>query len=322
MKDCPKDKILNPKTKRCVNINGNIGKKILKDKNQLNISNENNSCYIDSLLVALFHFKNRVIYNMFFKNKLEHKYASRIQEELYYIYKYINNNDDIENKQCNMIRKYLEKYYRELVKINENKKIFFNNRDNWITKQIDVFELITYLDKIFDFKNNVHVRDGNNKYKRNMIYEVSSIYLMGKRKFDISSIIPNRVDIYDFDKKNYFKNSKGKLVTHYEKEYNILKTNGVLLVEIYRNIGHDNKLTTKIIYPNTIKIEGDKKELKLRSIILHKGDTVESGHYTALLKRNGKTYEYDDINEVKLNEITAEYEKKMRKNIVCLVYSR
>jgi hypothetical protein len=322
MKDCPKDKILNPKTKRCVNINGNIGKKILKDKNQLNISNENNSCYIDSLLVALFHFKNRVIYNMFFKNKLEHKYALRIQEELYYIYKYINNKDDIENKQCNMIRKYLEKYYRDLLKINENNRIFFNNRDNWITKQIDVFELITYLDKIFDFKNNIYVKDGNNKYKRNLIYEVSSLYLMGKSKFDISSIIPNRIDTYNFDKKNYFKNSKGKLIKHYDKEYNILKTNGVLLVEIYRNIGDETKLATKIIYPNTIKIEGDKKELKLRSIILHKGDTVENGHYTALLKRNGKTYEYDDINEVKLNEITAEYEKKMRKNIVCLVYSR
>lgn len=259
---------------------------------------------------------------MFFKKKLEHKYALRIQEELYYIYKYINNNDDIENKQCNMIRKYLEKYYRELVKINENNKIFFNNRDNWITKQIDVFELLTFFDKIFDFKNNIHIIDGNNKYKRNMIYDVSSLYLMGKSIFDISSIIPNRVDIYDFDKKNYFKNSKGKLVTHYEKKYNILKTNGVLLVEIYRNIGYEHKLTTKIIYPNTIKIEGDKKELKLRSIILHKGDNVELGHYTVLLKKNGKTYEYDDIRETKVREITEEYERKMRKNIVCLVYSR
>ena len=110
MKECPKDKILNPNTNRCVNIKGAIGKNLMKDKNQLNISNENNSCYIDSLLVALFHFKNRVVYNMFFKNKLEHKYASRIQEELYNIYKYINKNENTENKKCNMIRKYLEKY--------------------------------------------------------------------------------------------------------------------------------------------------------------------------------------------------------------------
>ena len=50
-----------------------------------------------------------------------------------------------------------------------------------------------------DFKNNVHVKDGNNKYKRNMIYEVSSSYLMRKSEFDISSIIPNRIDKYDFE---------------------------------------------------------------------------------------------------------------------------
>jgi hypothetical protein len=260
---------------------------------------------------------------MFFRiNKLEHRYAQRIQGELYNIYEYINKSKDIENKKCNMIRKYLEKYYRELVKINENNRIFFNNRDNWLTQQIDVFELITYFDKIFNFKINVRIRDGDNKYKKNMIQEISSSYLMGKSKLDISTLIPYRLDRYDFDSNNYYKNSKGKLIKYYEKEYNILKTNGVLIIEIYRNIGDETKLATKIVYPNTIKISGDKKELKLRSIILHKGETVESGHYTALLKRNGKTYEYDDIRETKLKEITPEYEKSMRKDIVCLVYAR
>jgi hypothetical protein len=112
MKDCPSEKILNPITNRCVSKKGKIGAKILKDNKEINISNEHNSCFIDSLLVALFHFKNRVIYNMFFrtKHKLEHRYAERIQSELYYIYEYINKSEDIENKRCNMIRKYLVKY--------------------------------------------------------------------------------------------------------------------------------------------------------------------------------------------------------------------
>ena len=323
MKDCPGEKILNPITNRCVSKKGKIGAKILKDNKAINISNEYNSCFIDSLLVALFHFKNRVIYNMFFRiNKLEHRYAQRIQGELYNIYEHINKSKDIENKTCNMIRKYLEKYYRELVKINENNRIFFNNRENWLTQQVDVFELITYFDKIFNFKINVKIRDGDNKYKKNMIQEISSFYLIGKSKLDISTLIPNRLDRYDFDSNNYYKNSKGKLIKYYEKEYSILKTNGVLIIDIYRNIGGETKLATKIVYPNIIKIPGDKKELKLRSIILHKGETVESGHYTALIKRNGKTYEYDDIQETKLKEISQEYEKSMRKDIVCLIYAR
>lgn len=323
MKDCPDEKILNPVSNRCVKKKGKIGIKIMMDK-EINISNEHNSCFIDSLLVSLFHFKNRVIYNMFFriKHKLEHKYAQRIQEELYYIYKYINKSEDIENKHCNIIRKYLEKYYRELLIINKNNRIFFNNQDNWLTQQIDVFELITYFDKIFNFNNNVKIRDGDNNYNKNMIQEISSSYLIRKSKLDISTLIPNRLEKHDLDNNNYYTNSNGKLMKYYEKKYNILKTNGVLIIEIYRNIGNDIKLTTKISYPNTIKILGDKKELRLRSIILHKGDTVEYGHYTALLKRNGKTYEYDDIRETKLKEITCEYEKSMRKNIVCLIYAR
>ena len=50
MKECPEKKILNPITNRCVNINGKIGKSILKNNYNINISNENNSCYIDSSL--------------------------------------------------------------------------------------------------------------------------------------------------------------------------------------------------------------------------------------------------------------------------------
>ena len=65
---------------------------------------------------------------------------------------------------------------------------------------------------------------------------------MGKSKLDISTLIPYRLDRYDFDSNNYYKNSKGKLIKYYEKEYNILKTNGVLIIEIYRNIGDETKL--------------------------------------------------------------------------------
>ena len=79
-----------------------------------------------------------------------------------------------------------------------------------------------------------------------------------------------------------------------------------------------------IIYPNTINIKGDKKELKLRSIILHKGLTIHSGHYTTIIKKDRKTYEYDDIRSTdnKLVEIDENYERKMRRNVVALIYSR
>ena len=63
MKNCPSNKILNPLTNRCVLKSGLIGKKILKTHinkitsskcNKIKLTWENNSCYLDSLLVALF----------------------------------------------------------------------------------------------------------------------------------------------------------------------------------------------------------------------------------------------------------------------------
>ena len=323
MKECPPLKILNLPTNRCVNINGIIGKKIRNQNYNIAIVNEHNSCYIDSLLVALFHFKSRVIYNAFFANKLVPRYASKIQKELHKIYRHINKNEAIETNNCSCIRKYLEKYYNELVKDNSGGQIFFNNSDNWITKQIDVFELLTFLDKIFDFKSNVKVKEGTNKYNKNMIVEVSSHYLIGTKALNISSVIPMRQDKYELDARNYYKNSKGKLVKYYEKIYEIYKTNGILIIELYRNTGTE-KLNTSIIYPDTIKVREDKKELKLRSIILHKGSTIHSGHYTTIIRRSGKSYEYDDLssNTNKLKEISDEYERKMRKNAVALIYSR
>lgn len=323
MKECPPLKILNLPTNRCVNINGIIGKKIRNQNYNIAIANERNSCYIDSLLVALFHFKSRVIYNAFFANKLVPRYASKIQKELHKIYRHINKNEELQTNNCSCMRKYLEKYYKQLVKDNSGNQIFFNNSDNWITKQIDVFELLTFLDKIFDFKSNVKVKEGTNKYIKNMITEISSHYLIGSNTLDISSVIPMRKDKYELDADNYYKNSKGRLVKYYEKIYEIYKTNGVLIIELYRNSGSE-KLNTSIIYPDTIRVKEDKKELKLRSIILHKGSAINSGHYTTIIRREGKTYEYDDIsgNTNKLKEISSEYERKMRKNVVVLIYSR
>lgn len=323
MKECPDKKVLNSLTNRCVNIDGKIGKKILEKPYEINISWENNSCYIDSLFVSLFHFKNRVVHNMFFKKLLVNEYSLKIQREIFNIYKYINKNENIQNKQCAAIRYYLEKYYNELLKIDaKNNKIFFNNTDNWTKEQIDIFELMTFLDKIFDFNNNLKIKDGNNKYKTNMIYPIMQTHLIKKKVFDISTIIPDRIDIHNLDPNNYYINSEGKLIKYIEKEYKILKTNGILFIEIYRNIGNNKKLTTKILYPKSIIIKEDKKELKLRSIILHKGKTVHSGHYTTIIKKDGKTYEYDDMESQKLTEITEHYEMSMQENIVCLVYSR
>lgn len=62
-KKCNDKQILNPKTNRCVKKNGLIAKKIIINNELINLAWKNNSCYLDSLLVALFHNNN----SFFFK---------------------------------------------------------------------------------------------------------------------------------------------------------------------------------------------------------------------------------------------------------------
>jgi len=108
--ECDSNKIYNPKTKRCVLKTGKIGKELLSvECKKIKINWENNSCYLDSLLVALFHRKDKIIEELFLNAKL-HNYnnpdlkeiGEKIKEELINIYKNITSHTS-----CKSLRKML-----------------------------------------------------------------------------------------------------------------------------------------------------------------------------------------------------------------------
>ena len=78
-----------------------------------------------------------------------------------------------------------------------------------------------------------------------MIVEISSYNLMNINVLDISTLIPIKIEKYNLDRNNYYTNSKGELIKYYEKKYEIIKTKGILFIQLYRNTGTD-KLTTKL----------------------------------------------------------------------------
>ena len=56
---------------------------------------------------------------------------------------------------------------------------------------------------------------------------------------DISTLIPIKIEKYNLDRNNYYTNSKGELIKYYEKKYEIIKTKGILFIQLYRNSGID-----------------------------------------------------------------------------------
>ena len=340
-KDCPPEKIMNPKTKRCVLKNGKIGKMILdmndKDNSNsnnknLNILNENNSCFLDSLLVAFFHFKNKEIFNLFFNSEIKDfnnpklkKMGNLIKKELFNIYSFIHKSNHNENEEyiyCSLFRKLLQYYYDIYIQLFPKNKILYNSNDNWIRKQIDIFELLNYLSIIFDFKSKkmTKIIDGQNKVYSNFIIEIPVYELIGKKKLNINELFPSKTERYQLDEENKYRNSRGELISFYEKRREYIKTSSFIYFQIYRNMGSEEKIRTSIEYPEEIKIKENSKNLKIKSLIIHLGESVNSGHYITIIKRRNKWYMYNDM-ERGVKEISENRMKEYKKDVVGMLYS-
>lgn len=341
-KDCPATKIYNPISKRCILKTGKKGRELLfKDSSnnceQIKVRWENNSCYLDSLLVAFFNRKDKIIENLLLKIPLNNynndelkSMGEKIQKELIKIYKLISNQAEKENKQtCSPLRKLLSKYYKKLIKLQPNKMIVGMN-DDWTTSQLDIYDFYRLLELIFKFREDtLKIRDGPNIINTSFSNPLSIDFLLNASKkqskvLKIKSVYPKFKLKYKLSKENKFRNEKGKLMSYYYKEVELLKGEK-LFINVYRNIG-DVKNNVRIEPCEKLKLAENDFYLHLTALIIHYGNSPNSGHYICLYKcyKDDFWYEYDDMNGItKLGEFaTIKKNKNYLSNIVGLIYSK
>ena len=327
MKNCPSNKILNPITNRCVLRSGLIGKKILKNHinkitsskcNKINLQWENNSCYVDSLLVALFINKDEFI-KKYLLNAPINNYGlcelnligKKIREVLNNIYDYINNPNEKRGITCYNLRLLLNKYYKILKTV---KKIdLIGTNDNWLNSQNDVFELFEFFKVIFNIKDTTKFIDANNppNYTDFSFLLPIDFLLDTSKPVKINKLFPKTNIKYQLENKK-----------NYNKTTEILKAEK-LFIKIYRNIG-SNKLDTKIIPTKSLKLKENDFDLILTSMIIHYGSN-KGGHYTCLYCCDSIWYEYNDIsrNITKIGSLKDVYNNSnYSSNIVGLIYSK
>lgn len=336
IKECPKNKIYNPKTKRCVLQNGIIGKQLLTEKIIKNTKRdngheylkwENNSCYMDSLFIALFYKRSKFIEEILLKAKVNDygnyelkKIGENIKLQLISIYKKISGINKNDIKSCSILRNLLDRYYSILKRINPKIKII-SLYDNWTTTQLDVFEFLEYLTVIFNIKNTTKIIDaGNQPIYTNFVNMIPIDFLMTNQLY-IGDYYPSYETSYNLDRNNPYIDSKGIKHYSYTKKTEIKKA-PFLMIRISRNIGR-TKLSTKVIPKSSLKISENKSKLYLTSMIIHYGSNT-GGHYTCLINPiEDLWYEYDDLSS-KLKKIgTLDDVKENRdytKNIVGLIY--
>jgi len=341
-KDCPPAKIYNPISKRCILKTSKKGKELLLNNSNSNcdeikIKWENNSCYLDSLLVAFFNRKDKVIEKLLLKapvndygNQELKTTGEKIQKELTRIYMIISNQTESDSKSnCSSLRKLLAKYYSQLIKIDSRKKIV-DNYDTWTITQLDIYDLYRLLQLIFKIKDDIlKIQDGSNLINSNFSNEVPIDFLINASKkvskvLKISSIYPKYKLKYNLTKENKYRDASGKLKSYYYKETEILKGEK-LFINIYRNIGAV-KSDVKIEPCKTLKLKENDFDLYLTSIIIHYGKSPNSGHYICLYKcyKDDNWYEFDDlIGTTKIGDLkTVIKNKDYLANIVGLIYSK
>ncbi len=298
-KICPSHQILNIKTNRCVNKTGIVGKKILNNNKTPNyLKWDNNSCYIDSLLVALFHCKSTFIEKNLlnapinnYDNSILNELGEKIRNELINIYKSVSfGKNDV--AYCSLLRKLLDDYYTLLHKIKPKIKII-GSRDNWTISQLDVFDLLEFFTIIFNIKNTTKIIDANNPpFYTNFSNIIPIDFLLSNHILNISDIYPSYDSNYNLSQGNVYIDSNGNKHTTYIKKTEIIKA-PFLMIRIPRNIGR-MKLSTNIIPAPYLKLKENTQRLNLSSIIIHYGSN-KGGHYISLIKHNNKWYEYNDL---------------------------
>ncbi len=251
--------------------------------NSIKLHYENNSCFLDSLFVALFNSKNSFVEEFLLNsplNRIENKndemliaLGNQIRGEMKILNTRINSS--IITNTCTSLRVVFKKYYdRYKSKINRN-----YHKIEWLNSQNDFSEVIQLLDLIFSY-------DPILKISMNKRIETRSF-------FDIN----NNIDLYNNDIV-YIKDYYPKYTNTIELENGKIRKETIeylaapiLLIQINRII--DYIKTDTIIIPE-IKLKLKQNDLYLNSIIIHYGNQT-GGHYICLYECKSVWYEFDDM---------------------------
>lgn len=253
----------------------------------------NNSCYIDSLIVALFNKQNNIIENIIFHSDIKNYnndklsyYANLIKNELMKLYENISLQEKKSSiHKCTNLRKLFQNYitiYRKDV----NSK--YDNIE-WTKSQNDYTDILIFLQVIFNIPDTL-------KYKRNNIIE--NRYFLDIFPLDLFIDAGDILYIKDYYPKysssfEYFDDYNKKHVYTNKIEY----MSSPLLFIQFNRIFDNEKLDTIIVPALKLKLKENKFPLYLNAILIQKYGNMNFGHYICLYECNNIWYEFDDMNE-------------------------
>lgn len=270
---------------------------------QPHLKYNNNSCYVDSTLLALFHGNNQWIKRNILKksrdsfekyhnkNDILIEHAKTIQQELIDIY-----NGNIQS--CSNLRSLFERFDNEYSKYNRFERI------EWRRTQQEPRDVFNMLMRIFPIPDSIVLTvNGNERRESFSSPYIPAFELHNKKVLALKDYFP---EYQDATKIRYL-------------------SAPFICFNIERNF-LDRKMNTKVLFPEKLNALQDPCCLQLQAVIIHNGNDVKHGHYTCLLRNNNAWYLYDDMsNELEFvcdhfHEIETWKKGYILKNATTLVY--
>lgn len=239
------------------------------------LQNENNSCYLDSILFAMLHDPKSPTCR--FLTKLNPKQdtpnVQRIMAELNTIAATFQTKT---RHSLAPLRKLLQKSQHGSI--------------NWTHEQIEPLDFLIFIQDIFKVRNCLQfreeVRSENKVVTSHTIRSPFVDIVNGTSPVNLRNIYPIRVSKETFDSPLWRHKYKERIETR-----TLLSCSKFLMVHVTRLSDGATKSTEKVTPLSKITMA---KEITLRAIIVHHGSS-NGGHYTCLYKCGRKWYEFDDM---------------------------
>lgn len=285
-----------------------------KLSSKLGLKYNQNSCYMDSILVPLFLFQNNDIeFNLFNagfdflknKNKLitcndnpnkDLEIRKNIQRELSVIRDRIRSNEQNNDYTCSNLRNIIQ---------------YCKGTQEFHTTRIqDAGEFLSYIFSIFNVVTKITTRSTflTNDIKSNEPNDLVLLYeqldngtpiltiefqtIFGLREYDISGAL-NKTEDAILDNNNLV-TYKNKLYKRRIETFKVVDASYLVFdvkrVGINLHTGEEERNFTKINLPMVLNIE--ERKLELRAIVVH-----DHQHYTCYILDNGEVYYYNDLRE-------------------------
>lgn len=226
------------------------------------LTNNNNSCYIDSLFTVLFSIAD-------VKRLFRNAKTTRARE----------------------IRKTILDMDVNAFRMSCHSDDRHNDGENWLTDQKEPLDILLFIKNHMNFPNDIRYRETHYLKKSSSPNAKCTTFVKENLKrcdfFSYKFFTPSSNNTkLTFDSVDYIDKGNGQTKVIKQK---FISSSSLLMVHINRNQGNSSKNTTEIIVPKTSKC------MELAGIIVHKGSSISSGHYIGYFKKNNKWYKYDDM---------------------------